>query len=126
MPLQVASTGRPLALMVKIEAVIQPTKLDDVKATMRDLGIQAIISEVMNHGGPNVQKAFYRGAEYSLDAPMLKLEMLVSSERADEVIGALSGAARTRLPGDDGHILIYEVADAIRIRNGVHLQFTLS
>jgi nitrogen regulatory protein P-II 1 len=113
--------------MQKIEAVIQPFKLDDVKTALKGLGIGPImISEVLEHGGLVVQKAFYRGTEYCADIPKVKLEMLVSSLRTDEVIEALSRAARTTLPGDDGTILVYEVADGIRIRSGARIQFALA
>jgi nitrogen regulatory protein P-II 1 len=113
--------------MVKIEALIHPFKLDDVKATLEKLYVGVtVISEVMSHGGPAKYKAYYRGAEYHVDVPRLKLEMLVSSERADEIIDAVLRVARTSVPGDDGTILVYEVADAIQIRTGAHLQYTLT
>jgi nitrogen regulatory protein P-II 1 len=84
--------------MVKIEAVIQPIKLDDVKMALESLGIDGItISEVLEHGGPVVEKTFYRGVEYRVDVPRLKLEILVFSHRADEVVEALSRVARTHL-----------------------------
>jgi nitrogen regulatory protein P-II 1 len=78
------------------------------------------------HGGPASHKAFYRGAEYHVDVPRVKLEMLVSSDRADEIIDAILRVARTSVPGDDGTILVYEVADAIQIRTGARLQYTLT
>ena len=109
--------------MVKIEAVIQPFKLDDVKAALDGLGVERItIVAVTEHGRSVSQKGVYRGAEYLVDAPRVKLEMFVSSLRVDEVIEALSSAARTRGSGDDGAIFVYEVAEALRIRSGARLE----
>jgi nitrogen regulatory protein P-II 1 len=127
MGLGIPSSGRSLETMLKIDAVIHPFKLEDVKATLQRLGIGPIlISEVREYGGLVQQKAFYRGAEYCADIPKVKLEMLVSSLHADEVIEELSRAARTTLPGDDGTILVYEVADGIRIRSGSRIQYALA
>ncbi len=113
--------------MVKIEVVIQPFKLDDVKATLEDLGVEiTMISEVMDHGTLPGRRARYRGAEYCLDTPRVKLEILASSERTDEIVDALLRVARTTLSCDDGRILVYEVADAIRIRTGARFQYTLN
>jgi nitrogen regulatory protein PII len=113
--------------MVKIEAVIQPFKLDDVKTTLEDLSVEVtMISEVLDHGTLPGRKARYRGAEYCVDTPRVKLEILASSERADEIVDALLRVARTSLSGDDGRILVYEVADAVRIRTGARLQYTLN
>jgi nitrogen regulatory protein P-II 1 len=112
--------------MVKIEAIIQPFKLEDVKTTLETLCIEEFtISEVVAHGGPVANKAFFRGAEYCVDVPMFRLEMLVSSRRADEVIEALSRAASTTIPGDAGTIRVYELADAVRIRTRERLEFAL-
>jgi nitrogen regulatory protein P-II 1 len=113
--------------MFKIEAVIQASKLASVKACLEDLGIGGIsISDVLIQSGPSSQKLFYRGAEYSADSAMLKLEILVSSFRLDEVVDAISRAARTNLAWDDGTIVVCEVADAIRIRSGERVEFALS
>ena len=113
--------------MVKIEAIIQPFKLDEVTAALASLGIEGVtILHVLDHGGPEGLKAIYRGGEYHVDVPKVKLEMVVSSLRAEEVIEAISHAARTGLKGDDGTVLVYEIADAIRIRNGRRMEFALS
>lgn len=114
--------------MLKIEAVIQPCKLDDVKRTLESLGVEiSVISEVLHHGGPSRQKAVYRGIQYQAPALRVKLELLVSSEHADEVIDAILRSARTYISGeDDGTILAYELADAIRIRTGARLQYSFS
>ncbi len=105
--------------MKKIEAIVQPFKIDEVKEALLAIGIDGMtISEVRGHGRQKGHKEVYRGQEYNVDLlPKVKLEMVVSSERSDEVIQALSNAARTGKIGD-GKIFIYEVAEAIRIRNG--------
>ena len=105
--------------MKKIEAIIQPFKMDEVKEALMGIGIEGItISEVRGHGRQKGHKEVYRGQEYNVDLlPKLKMEMVVASERSDEVIKVLTGAARTGKIGD-GKIFIYEVSEAIRIRNG--------
>jgi nitrogen regulatory protein PII len=113
--------------MIKIEAIVQPFKLDAIKSALDGLGIEGItISHVLDHGGPLGLKAVYRGAEYYVDAPRVRLEMLVSSLRTDEVIEALLQAARTDGPGDDGTILVTEIADAISIRTGERVRSTIT
>jgi nitrogen regulatory protein P-II 1 len=113
--------------MVKVEAIIQPFKLDEVKAALASLGVEGVtILHVLDHGGSTGLKAVYRGGQYCVDVPKVKLEMVVSSLHAEEVIDAVSRAARTGTPGDDGTILVYEIADAIRIRNGRRVEFALS
>ncbi len=113
--------------MVKIEAIIQSSKVADVKAALRDMAIAGVsTSEVLIEGGPGLQKLFYRGAEYIAEVPMVKLEVLVSSFRSDEVVEAISQAARTGLSWEDGTILTFEVADAISIRTGERVAFALS
>jgi len=105
--------------MKKIEAIIQPFKLDDVKAALQGLGIDGMtITEVRGHGRQKGHKETYRGQEYNVDLlPKVKLEMVIPSERSDEVISKLSEAARTGKIGD-GKIFLYDVAEAVRIRNG--------
>ena len=110
--------------MVKIEATIQPFRLDDVKTALDGIGIESITtSEAQEHGARAVHKGTYRGAEYRIDSPRLRIEIITSSDRADEVIEALARAARTRSSADDGVILVYEVSDAIRIATGARLEF---
>jgi nitrogen regulatory protein P-II 1 len=105
--------------MLKVEAILQPFKLDEVKGALADLGIDSMtILHVLGHGGPGALKTYYRGGEYQVDVPKVKLEMIVSAHCADEVIEAISRAARTGSASDDGTILVYEIADAIRIRDG--------
>src|SRR3954464_16032190 len=105
--------------MKKIEALIQPFKLDEVKEALKAIGIDGMtISEVRGHGRQKGHREVYRGQEYNVDLlPKVKLEMVVTAERSDEVVEALSGAARTGKIGD-GKIFIFDVAEAIRIRNG--------
>ena len=113
--------------MVKVEAIVQPFKLDEVKAALAGLGMDRVtILHVLDHGGPAGLKTRYRGGEYHVDVPKVKLEMIVSAHRTDEVIDAITRAARTGSASDDGTILVYEIADAIRIRNGRRVEFVLS
>ena len=104
--------------MQKIEAVIQPSKLDALKDALLAIGVEGMtILEARGHGRQKGHKEVYRGQEYNVDLlPKVKLEMVVSSARADEVIKTLAGAARTGKIGD-GKIFVYDVAEAIRIRN---------
>ena len=104
--------------MKKIEAVIQPFKLDEVKEALKSIGIDGMtITEVRGHGRQKGHKEVYRGQEYNVDLlPKVKLEMVVPSSRFEEVLKALSAAARTGKIGD-GKIFVFDVAEAIRIRN---------
>jgi len=104
--------------MKKIEAIIQPFKLDEVKEALKAIGIDGMtITEVRGHGRQKGHKEVYRGQEYNVDLlPKVKLELVVSSERSEEVIRTLTGAARTGRIGD-GKVFVYDVAEAIRIRN---------
>jgi len=104
--------------MKKIEAIIQPHKLEEVKEALKGIGIDGMtISEVRGHGRQKGHKEVYRGMEYQVDLlPKVKLEMVIPSERADQVINTLVSAARTGKIGD-GKIFVYDVAEAIRIRN---------
>lgn len=105
--------------MKKVEAIIQPFKLDQVKEALQGLGIEGMtISEVRGHGRQKGHKEVYRGQEYNVDLlPKVKVEMVIPSDRSEEVIKALSAAASTGKIGD-GKIFLYEVSEAIRIRNG--------
>jgi nitrogen regulatory protein P-II 1 len=104
--------------MKKIEAIIQPFKLDEVKEALKGIGIDGMtVSEVRGHGRQRGHKEVYRGQEYNVDLlPKVKLEMVIPSARFQEVIKTLSGAAKTGKIGD-GKIFVYDVAEAIRIRN---------
>ena len=104
--------------MKKIEAVIQPFKLDEVKEALKSIGIDGMtITDVRGHGRQKGHREIYRGQEYNVDLlPKVKLELVVPSGRADEVIQTLTAAARTGKIGD-GKVFVYDVAEAIRIRN---------
>ena len=112
--------------MIKVEAFIHPSKLEDAKAVLERLCIRGvIISVAFDHGDGRGQTLFYRGAEYHADALRSRLEMLVSPLQVDEVVEALSRAARTPGSADDGRILLYEVAGAIHIKSGNSMQPSL-
>jgi nitrogen regulatory protein P-II 1 len=104
--------------MQKIEAIIQPSKLDAVKEALIEIGVQGMtILEARGHGRQKGHTETYRGREYSVDLlPKIKLEMVVPDETADQVIAAISTAARSGKIGD-GKIFVTRVDTAIRIRN---------
>ncbi|MCF8035228.1 MAG: P-II family nitrogen regulator, partial [Desulfobacteraceae bacterium] len=88
--------------MKKIEAIIKPFKLDDVRQALNDIGIQGMtITEVKGYGRQKGHKEIYRGAEYLVDfIPKIKLEIVIRAERTDEVIDAVRAAANTGKIGD--------------------------
>jgi nitrogen regulatory protein P-II 1 len=104
--------------MKKIEAIIQPHKLEDAKEALKAIGVDGMtITDVRGHGRQKGHTEVYRGMEYKVDLlPKVKLELVVSDARSEEVVRTLAGAARTGKIGD-GKIFIFDVADAIRIRN---------
>ena len=104
--------------MKKIEAVIQPFKLEDVKEALKAIGIDGMtITEVRGHGRQKGHKEVYRGQEYNVDLlPKVKVELVIPNNRSDEVVKAITAAARTGKIGD-GKIFLYDVGDAVRIRN---------
>ena len=104
--------------MKKIEAIIQPHKLEDVKEALKGIGIDGMtISEVRGHGRQKGHKEIYRGMEYQVDLlPKIKVELVIPSERLEETLTTITKAARTGKIGD-GKIFVFDVADAIRIRN---------
>ena len=104
--------------MKKIEAIIQPFKLDEVKEALKGIGIDGMtISEVRGHGRQKGHKEVYRGQEYYVDLlPKIKIELVIPSGRSEEVIRTLRGSAKTGKIGD-GKIFVYDVAEAVRIRN---------
>src|SRR5450432_4240811 len=105
--------------MKKIEAIIQPFKLDEVKAALMAIGIDGMtITEVRGHGRQKGHKEAYRGQEYKVDLlPKIKIEMVVPSGRGEEVIQTLARAAQTGKIGD-GKIFVSDISEAVRIRNG--------
>jgi nitrogen regulatory protein P-II 1 len=102
----------------KIEAIIQPYKLDEVKDSLKNIGIDGMtITEVRGHGRQKGHKEVYRGMEYEVDMlPKVKIEVVVPDDRLDEVSRTLVTSARTGKIGD-GKVFVYDVLDAIRIRN---------
>ncbi len=104
--------------MKKIEAIIQPFKLEEVKNALKTIGVDGMtISEVRGHGRQKGHKEVYRGREYQVDLiAKVKLEMIIPDARLEEVTRAIVDSARTGKIGD-GKIFIYDVGSAIRIRN---------
>ena len=104
--------------MLKIEAVLQPSKLDAVKDALLEAGIEGMtILEARGHGRQKGLTEFYRGREYTVDLlPKVKIEMVVHDDMKEKAIQAIVGAARTGRIGD-GKIFISPVGEAIRIRN---------
>jgi nitrogen regulatory protein PII len=105
--------------MKKIEAVIQPHKLDEVKDALKGIGVDGMtISEVRGHGRQKGHTETYRGSEYTIDLlPKVKLEMVAADARVEEILGALTAAARSGKIGD-GKIFVSPIEQTIRIRNG--------
>jgi nitrogen regulatory protein P-II 1 len=105
--------------MFKVEALIQPHKLDEVCCALAAFQIPSVIvTEARDHGPSAAVKSTYRGSEWTAAVPRAKVEVLVSSLLVDDVVDALLAAARSHLDADDGTVLVYPVADAIRIRDG--------
>ncbi len=104
--------------MKKIEAIIQPHKLEEVKEALKGIGVDGMtISEVRGHGRQKGHKEVYRGMEYQVDLlPKMKIEMVVPSARSKKSSRPWSAAARTGKIGD-GKVFVFDVADAMRIRN---------
>ena len=105
--------------MKKIEAIIQPHNLDQVKAALIAIGVGGMtISEVRGHGRQKGHTEVYRGAEYKVDLlPKVKLEMVVPSASVNQVVETITTAARSGKIGD-GKIFISSLEDVVRIRNG--------
>lgn len=104
--------------MKKIEAIIQPFKLDDVKAALIGMGVQGMtITEVRGHGRQKGHKEVYRGQEYSVDLlPKVKIEVVIADHLSESVVKSLVEAARSGKIGD-GKVFVYDIAEAVRIRN---------
>jgi nitrogen regulatory protein P-II 1 len=105
--------------MKKIEAIIQPFKLDEVKAALTGIGVDGItISEVRGHGRQKGHTEVYRGAEYKVDlVPKVKLEIVTPDARVSQIVHVILDAARSGRIGD-GKVFVSTIEDAIRIRNG--------
>ena len=105
--------------MKKIEAVIKPFKLDDVKEALQDIGVQGMtVLEAKGDGRQKGHSELYRGAEYVIDfLPKIKIEVVVGDDQLQGVLDAIAGAARTGRIGD-GKIFVSEVLEVMRIRTG--------
>ncbi len=105
--------------MKKIEAIIQPHKLDEVKDALIGIGVDGMtISEVRGHGRQKGHTEVYRGSEYKVDLlPKVKVEMIVAEARVSQILETLTTAARSGKIGD-GKVFVSTVEEAVRIRNG--------
>ncbi len=105
--------------MKKIEAIIKPFKLDEVKEALHQIGIEGMtVTEVKGFGRQKGHTELYRGAEYVVDfLPKVKVEVVVSAELADKAVQVIVEAANTGRIGD-GKIFVLDVAESIRIRTG--------
>ncbi len=107
--------------MKKIEAIIKPFKLDDVKEALYEVGVTGMtVSEVKGHGRQKGHKEIYRGAEYVVDfLPKIKIEIIVDADIVEKVVETIRNAANTGKIGD-GKIFVLPVEDVIRVRTGEH------
>ncbi len=105
--------------MKKIEAIIQPHKLEEVKEALGKAGIDGLtISEVHGHGRQKGHTETYRGAEYKIDMrPKIKLELVLPAEQVERIVNVIADSAKTGKIGD-GKIFISSIENAVRIRNG--------
>jgi len=112
--------------MKKIEAIIKPFKLDEVKEALQEIGVQGMtVQEVKGYGRQKGHTELYRGAEYVVDfLPKIKIEVAVADDQLDTAIDAITNAARTGRIGD-GKIFVSELTDVVRIRTGERGQTAL-
>jgi nitrogen regulatory protein P-II 1 len=105
--------------MKKIEAIIKPFKLDDVKEALTELGVIGMtVTEVRGFGRQKGHTELYRGSEYTIDfLPKVKIELVVADSIVDKVVAAIAAAARTGSIGD-GKVFVMPMGEAIRIRTG--------
>lgn len=105
--------------MKKIEAIIKPFKLDDVKEALNQIGIQGMtISEVKGYGRQKGHKEIYRGAEYVVDfIPKTKMEIVVAADQVDKVVDVIRESANTGKIGD-GKIFVLPIERIVRVRTG--------
>ncbi len=105
--------------MKKVEAIIKPFKLDDVKEALNEIGIKGMtISEVKGYGRQKGHKEIYRGAEYVVDfIPKIKMEVIIEASLVDKVVSVIREAANTGKIGD-GKIFVLPVEEVIRVRTG--------
>jgi len=105
--------------MKKIEAVIRPFRIDDVREALAEIGVRGLtLTEVKGYGRQKGHTELYRGSEYQIDfLPKMKIEVIVSDEMADKVVDTIIKAAKTGQVGD-GKIFISPIEDVIRVRTG--------
>jgi nitrogen regulatory protein P-II 1 len=118
-PFDTNPEGQYHTRMKKIEAIIKPFKLEEVKDALGEAGIEGMtVSEVKGFGRQKGHTEIYRGSEYTVDfLPKIKLELVIADDRADAAVQAIIGAAKTGKIGD-GKIFVSNVEDAVRIRTG--------
>jgi nitrogen regulatory protein PII len=105
--------------MKKIEAIIRPFRIDDVREALAEIGVKGMtLTEVKGYGRQKGHTEVYRGSEYQIDfLPKIKLEIVVADTLADDAVDVILKAAKTGQVGD-GKIFIYEIEDAVRVRTG--------
>jgi len=105
--------------MKKIEAIIRPFRIDDVREALADIGVKGMtMTEVKGYGRQKGHTEIYRGSEYQIDfLPKIKLEVVVSDGMVDKVVDVIMNAARTGQVGD-GKIFVTSVEDVVRVRTG--------
>jgi nitrogen regulatory protein P-II 1 len=111
--------GKERVLMKKIEAIIKPFKLDEVKDALNEIGVTGMtITEVKGFGRQKGHKEIYRGAEYQVDfIPKIKIDLVVDASLSDKVVSVIAQSANTGKIGD-GKIFVLSVEQAVRIRTG--------
>src|SRR5947199_9987273 len=104
--------------MMKIEAIIQPSRFESVKDALREIGIEGMtVTEVRGHGRQKAHTEIYRGREYTVDLlPKIKLELVLADEMVDRAVQTIVSVTRTGRIGD-GKIFLSRIDDAVRIRN---------
>ena len=105
--------------MKKIEAIIKPFKLDDVRDALGEAGIQGMtVSEVRDFAGQKGQKGIFRGTQYTVDfLPKIKIEIVLSDDRLDSTVSTIIKAAQTNKTDDDGNIFVSSIDEVVRIRS---------
>ncbi len=105
--------------MKKIEAIIRPFRIDDVREALAEIGVRGLtLTEVKGYGRQKGHTELYRGSEYQIDfLPKMKIEVVVSDKMTDKVVDTIIKSAKTGQVGD-GKIFVYPVEDVIRVRTG--------
>ena len=110
---------KPERIMKKVEAIVKPFKLEDIKEALSEIGIQGMtVTEVKGFGRQKGHTEIYRGSEYTVDfLPKVKLEIVVDDEQVDDVIDKIVSTANTSKIGD-GKVFVSPIEEAVRIRTG--------